>query len=89
MGWANPQEEDKSNFNLNKNALRSHKRMAIAITMSDDPKQTDNNNEGQQTQNNSQKNTAQVTAQKEVNLPRKIPDNIVTLDILEKRLAKF
>eukprot|EP00957_Ditylum_brightwellii_P013998 1055822-Ditylum_brightwellii.AAC.2 len=44
MGWSNLQEEDKSNFNLNKNALHSRKRMAIAITMSDESKPTDNNN---------------------------------------------
>eukprot|EP00957_Ditylum_brightwellii_P035119 2662356-Ditylum_brightwellii.AAC.1 len=33
MGWANPQEEDKSNFNLNKKSLSNLKRMANAITM--------------------------------------------------------
>eukprot|EP00957_Ditylum_brightwellii_P028620 2162537-Ditylum_brightwellii.AAC.1 len=36
MGWANPQEEIKPNFNLNKHALCSKKQAAIALTTDDE-----------------------------------------------------
>eukprot|EP00957_Ditylum_brightwellii_P056217 4262008-Ditylum_brightwellii.AAC.1 len=75
MGWANPQEEAESHFNLNKNALHSQKRMAIDLTMSDEPKPAANNNKGQQIQNDSQKNTVQAPSQQGAILPEKIPEN--------------
>eukprot|EP00957_Ditylum_brightwellii_P052987 4017398-Ditylum_brightwellii.AAC.1 len=86
MGWANPQEEMEPNFNFNKNALHSRTRAAIALTNNDksaSPANTVSTNITQHTSQNvhSQEQQQMLTGQ--------IAENVVALDILERRLAAF
>eukprot|EP00957_Ditylum_brightwellii_P040469 3062870-Ditylum_brightwellii.AAC.1 len=74
------------NFNLNKNALCSRKIAAIALNTDDESNSPTNTVITKITQNSSQN----VYSQEQIQPPTgQITENVVTLDILERRLAAF
>eukprot|EP00957_Ditylum_brightwellii_P020143 1519191-Ditylum_brightwellii.AAC.1 len=74
------------NFNLNKNALCSRKQAVIALNTNDESSSPNNTVITKIKQNPSQN----VYSQQQIQPPTlQITENVVTLDILERRLAAF